>query len=79
MFLVNWFNIGYLAISARGGKYGFFILAGYWVYHPWILCAYGHQASDEKAYGKNMIWFICGTGLWGTVSVLLVPWLFGRF
>ena len=27
---------------------------------------------------KNLIWFISGTGVWGAVSVLLVPWLFGR-
>ena len=27
---------------------------------------------------KNLLWFIGGTGLWGTVSILLVPWLIGR-
>ena len=53
MLLVNWFNIEYLEIPAKGDKYGFFILAGYWVYHPWILCAYDNQAGDEKAYGKK--------------------------
>ena len=53
MLLVNWTNIGYQAISTKGGKHGFFILAGYWFHHPWILCSYSNQAGDERAYRKN--------------------------
>ncbi len=27
---------------------------------------------------RNLLWLIGGTTVWGTVSILLVPWLFGR-
>ena len=75
---MNWFNIEYLEIPAKGGKHGFFILAGYWFYHPWILCDYVIKLVMKEPKEKNLIWYICGTGVWGAVSVLLVPWLFGR-
>ena len=27
---------------------------------------------------KTLLWIIGGTGLWGAVSILLVPWVIGR-
>ncbi len=27
---------------------------------------------------RNLLWLIGGTTVWGNVSILLVPWLFGR-